>query len=80
MNLIFTAKLHAKTMGELQTPMHYAARNNAVESLKCLMKLGGKVSDRDYKDRTPLFLAAEQGKSLSVSYRKNANSLWFCHS
>ena len=60
------ANLHSRTEGELQTPIHYAAKFNAVDSVECLIKLGAKVSDRDYKERTPLFLAAENGKSLMV--------------
>ena len=66
--MFFTAKLDARTNGEKQTPIHYAARNNALASLKCLIKLGAQISDRDYKERTPLFLAAEQGEY----------HLWFC--
>ena len=48
-------------MGEDQTPIHYAAKNNAVASLKILLKLGANLNDRDYKQRTPIFLAAENG-------------------
>lgn len=62
------ANLHSKTTGELQTPMHYAAKYNAVESMKCLINLGGKLSDRDYKERTPLFVAAENGRRDIVDF------------
>lgn len=48
------ADVHAKTAGELQTPTHFAARNDAVSSLKMLLKFGAKMDDRDYKERTPL--------------------------
>ena len=49
-------------MGEEQTPMHYAAKNNAAASLKTMLRLGAHINERDYKKRTPLFVAAETGK------------------
>ena len=49
------------TKGENQTAMHYAAKNNASQSLKALLRLGAFINDRDYKLRTPLFVAAETG-------------------
>ena len=48
------ADLHAKTLNELQTPTHFAARNDATSSLKMLLKWGADIADRDYKQRTPL--------------------------
>ena len=51
-------------MGEIQTPMHYAAKNNAVASLKTMLRLGAHINDRDYKKRTPLFAAAETGNKF----------------
>ena len=59
--LLFSADLGVKTFGELQTPMHYAAKNNAAQSLKIMLRLGAFINDRDYKSRTPLFVAAETG-------------------
>lgn len=61
---IITAKINQKTKGEGQTPIHYAARNNAVATLKILIKLGASITDRDYKSRTPLYVAAENGENL----------------
>ena len=46
--------------------MHYAAKNNATQSLKVMLRLGGRINDRDYKRRTPLFVSAETGKWLYV--------------
>ena len=43
--------------------MHYASKNNATLSLKVMLRLGGRINDRDYKRRTPLFVAAETGKN-----------------
>ena len=47
---------------EKQTPVHYAAKNDAVSSLKMLIRKGCKYDDvRDYRGRTPIFVAAELG-------------------
>ena len=43
--------------------MHYAAKNDADNALKMLIKLGADVNCRDYKQRTPLQVAAELGKN-----------------
>ena len=56
--------MNAITKGENQTPMHYAAKNNATSTLKTLLNLGAFINARDYKMRTPLFVAAESGKLL----------------
>ena len=55
------ADINAVTFGENQTAMHYAAKNNATSTLKMLLKLGAFINARDYKSRTPLFVAAESG-------------------
>ena len=46
--------------------MHYAAKNNATASLKSLLNFGSLINARDYKLRTPLFVAAETGKLFLV--------------
>ena len=46
--------------------MHYAAKNNATASLKSLLILGAHINARDYKMRTPLFVASEAGKLFLV--------------
>ena len=57
------ANKEAQTAGELQTPVHFAARNDACSSLKMLIKKKCEYKDvRDYKGRTPLHVAAELGK------------------
>ena len=48
------ADIHLKTQGEKQTPVHYAAKNDACESLKTLLHSGASIEDRDFKGRTPL--------------------------
>ena len=36
-------------------------KNNAAASLKAMLRLGAFINERDYKQRTPLFVAAETG-------------------
>eukprot|EP00112_Aurelia_sp_Birch-Aquarium-sp1_P026162 Seg91.6 transcript_id=Seg91.6/GoldUCD/mRNA.D3Y31 product="Serine/threonine-protein phosphatase 6 regulatory ankyrin repeat subunit C" protein_id=Seg91.6/GoldUCD/D3Y31 len=57
----YGALLECRTKGEFQTPIHYAAKNNAVYAAKCLMRLGADPTAKDYKQRTPVFVAAETG-------------------
>ena len=59
--ILFLADLSVRTVGEQQTPMHFAAKNNAAKSLKVMLSLGAHINERDYKRRTPLFVAAETG-------------------
>lgn len=75
------ANKEAKTEGEHQTPVHFAARNDACHSLKMLIKLGVKYKDeRDYKGRTPLHLAAELGTFVMFfcARARKIFSSWFC--
>lgn len=62
------AYIHSKTTGELQSPIHYAAKYNAVGSLKILLQHKARMNDRDYKQRTPLFLAAEMAREDAARY------------
>ena len=48
------ADINSRTYGEEQTPIHYAAKNDAVDSLKVLLQLGANIEDKDYKHRSPL--------------------------
>ena len=56
------ANAEACTFGEGQTPVHYAAKNDAVDSLRVLFKIGCNIEARDNKRRTPLQVAAELGR------------------
>ena len=48
--------------GEGQTPVHYAAKTDACQSLKALIKKGCEYKTvRDHKGRTPIHVAAELG-------------------
>ncbi|XP_065055381.1 transient receptor potential cation channel subfamily A member 1-like isoform X4 [Rhopilema esculentum] len=62
------ADMNAITKGENQTPMHYAAKNNATSTLKTLLNLGAFINARDYKMRTPLFVAAESARSEAARF------------
>ena len=62
----FPADIDAKSNGEEQSAIHYAAKFNAVQALKVLIDWNANVNDRDYKRRTPLFLAAETGKLSQI--------------
>lgn len=48
------ANVHARTAGEDQTPLFYAAKNEAVQCVKILLASGSDIDVRDYKLRTPL--------------------------
>jgi hypothetical protein len=51
------ADVNIRTTGEEQTPIHFAAKNDACKSLKALIAYGVDVSCRDYQERTPLQVA-----------------------
>ncbi|KAE8280903.1 Protein quaking-A [Larimichthys crocea] len=53
----------ARTLLDQQTPLHYAAKNDAVGSIRLLLKAGASISSKDYKHRTPLQLAANLERS-----------------
>ena len=51
-----------RTKNELQTPVHYAARSDACQSLRALIEADCEYKEvRDFKGRTPLHVAAELG-------------------
>eukprot|EP00795_Rhopilema_esculentum_P015771 gene15771-7069_t len=57
------ADLHRKTKGELQAPIHYAAKNDALQAMETLLNAGANLLEQDFKERMPLFVAAEAGRS-----------------
>ncbi|XP_067467009.1 transient receptor potential cation channel subfamily A member 1 [Thunnus thynnus] len=57
------AELEARTLQDQQTPLHYAAKNDAVSSIRLLLQAGASISCTDYKQRTPLQLAANLERS-----------------
>lgn len=56
----------AATDGEDQYPLHYAAKNDAIKSIRMLLSYGADINARDHKNRTPLQVAAELNRSKSV--------------
>ena len=48
------AQVDTKTFGEVQTPMHFAAKNDAVNAMKMLLAYKSDINCTDYKNRTPL--------------------------
>ncbi len=48
------ADINIKTSGEEQTVMHYAGKNDAINSLQMLLGYGADIDARDSKNRTPL--------------------------
>lgn len=67
--ILFTADRESLS-NEKQTPVHYAAKNDACNSLKMLIKMKCKYDNvLDYKGRTPLFVAAELGNHYFIYYQ-----------
>lgn len=60
------ADISLKTAGELQTPIHFAAKNDAALSLQVLINFGADQTSKDYKGRTPLQVAAELNRSKTA--------------
>ena len=48
------AEMDARTYGEEQTAMHYAAKNGAAQSLEVLLGFQGNIDSLDGKKKTPL--------------------------
>ena len=46
--------INIKTKGEEQTATHYAAKNDAINSLQMLLGYGANIDSRDCRNRTPL--------------------------
>eukprot|EP00794_Sanderia_malayensis_P006340 gene6340-7066_t len=64
------ANIHMRTFGEMQVPLHYAAKNEAVSSIRCLIKLGADTSAKDYKERVPLYIAV-----YHATFKSHTNTL-----
>ena len=48
------ANINISTLTEEQTPIHFAAKNGACQSLKMLLAYGADIVSKDSKNRTPL--------------------------
>ncbi|XP_034538224.1 uncharacterized protein LOC117811856 [Notolabrus celidotus] len=62
-HLLSSADPEARTLLDQQTPLHYAAKNDAAGSIRLLLQAGASISCIDYKHRTPLQLAANMERS-----------------
>lgn len=60
--LLLSADPGAQTLLDKQTPLHYATKNDAVGSIRLLLQAGASISCTDYRQRTPLQLAAIMGE------------------
>jgi hypothetical protein len=66
--LLNGALVDIETFKELQTPLHYAAKYNSLETLKLLIKFKGSITKEDSNGRCALFLAAEKGSAEVAQY------------
>ncbi|XP_028400248.1 transient receptor potential cation channel subfamily V member 3-like isoform X2 [Dendronephthya gigantea] len=74
--LVNNADINSKTHGELQVPLHYAAKNGATRSLKMLLSFHANIDALDAKKRTPLQVSAEwsRGKVAKILIDEGASS------
>ena len=64
---LFSANINHRTVtGEEQLPIHYAARYDSKDAFGILLEKGADPLARDAMGKTPLFLAAEAGKSHNL--------------
>ncbi|XP_072296513.1 uncharacterized protein [Eucyclogobius newberryi] len=68
--VLFLLQRHAdpesRTLLQSQTPLHFAAKCDAVASVRVLVQHGASVSSVDHKRRTPLQLAANMERSAAA--------------
>lgn len=62
------ADMHLVTYEERQTPIHYAAKFDSIEALQVVIAAGADIEVQDYKNRTPLQLAAELDRTTTTKY------------
>lgn len=63
------ADIDLTTNGEKQTPLHFAAKNEAPQSVKILLAYGAELEVRDYKQRTPLQVGSFLLYAVLLFYR-----------
>ncbi|XP_038656050.1 uncharacterized protein LOC119967483 isoform X2 [Scyliorhinus canicula] len=59
--LIENEEIDQVSDGDMLTPMHCAAKHDALEAVVCLHVHHANIHRKDFKKRTPLFLAAAHG-------------------
>ena len=62
------ALVDIETFVDLQTPLHYTAKYNSLETLKVLIKFKSSITKKDSNGRSALFLAAEKGCDKVAQY------------
>ena len=70
--MLLSVDMEARTQ-QAQTPLHYAAKSGAAGCVRLLVAAGAELSSRDYRDRTPLQLAAVMGTALTLPA---SNATW----
>lgn len=73
--LASNANIDARTNGELQAPIHYAAKNGAARSLKMLLSFKANIDTLDAKQRTPLqvsFVVLTKKSARRTSHYKDS--------
>ena len=59
---------HFQLPDQNQTPLHFAAAADAKKSCAILLSNGANIEARDYRNRTPLFVAAELDRSVAAKF------------
>ena len=54
------ADIDSRTLGELQAPIHYAAKNGAVKSLKLLLEYHANIDSLDYRQRSRIHTSMDE--------------------
>lgn len=73
------SNVEAKTHGEGQTPIHFAAKNDAVNAMKMLLAYNSDINCIDYKNRTPLQVRnIHDGPKrwIAIYYNNSVNKIW----
>ncbi|KAM6956621.1 uncharacterized protein FYW47_012572 [Aplochiton taeniatus] len=70
------ADIEARTTLDRQTPLHFAAKNDAVWAVRLLLQHGASLCPRDYKHRTALQLAANLGTNGDAIVARLPGSSW----
>lgn len=65
--LLYGADLHSKTTCSGRSPLFFAVQSDDTSVIAFLVSKGARINDVDLKNRTPLYLAACEGRARAVS-------------